>query len=163
MRNLLLSLLSIPLFALGTIAQTSFGCVDSLLIVVGPNCNYADYTPTCGCDGTTYRNQCFARSNGLLQWLDGPCELVDFDFYPNPVAYDLFLTLVTKFDETPVNLYIYDLDGNLYYFDNYQTNAGITRQELILDVSLYERGIYIVMAQVGDYFTIKKFVKHTIE
>lgn len=144
-------------------AQTGYGCVDSLLIVVGPNCNYADYRPTCGCDGVTYRNECFASSNGLLQWVDGPCELVDFDFYPNPVAYDLFLTIVTKYEETPVNIYIYDLQGNLYYYDNYQTYAGVKSQLVILDVSFWERGIYMVMAQVGDYFTLKKFVKHTIE
>lgn len=163
MRNLLLTLLSIPLFVLGASAQTGFGCIDTLLIQAGPPCYYGDYTPVCGCDGATYRNGCYSYYNGVTSTVDGPCELVDFDFKPNPVAYDLFLTIVTQYEETPVNIYIYDLNGNLYYYDNYQTYAGIKRQEVILDVSYWERGIYMIMAQVGDYFTLKKFVKHTIE
>lgn len=162
-RYFTLLIITLGLSSLSTTAQTSFGCIDTLLIQAGAPCNHADYYPVCGCDNTTYRNGCYAYYNGVTSTVNGPCEPVDFDFKPNPVANDLFMTIHTQDAEALVSYYIYDLHGNLYDYDSYRTYAGITQYDITLNISAYERGIYIIMVQSRDYFTLKKFVKHTIE
>tara|TARA_B110000263_G_scaffold226172_1_gene217614 strand:- start:1146 stop:1352 length:207 start_codon:yes stop_codon:yes gene_type:complete len=32
------------------------------------------YQPVCGCDKTTYSNECYANSNGIKSWDNGPCK-----------------------------------------------------------------------------------------
>lgn len=142
-------------------AQTSYACIDTLQIQVAPACNYAQYEPVCGCDGNTYRNGCYAYYSGVTTTYDGICELVDFDFYPNPVADFLNMTILTREDQTPVNLYVYNFHGELYYSDYFQPVTGIKRNEFILDVTDFERGIYIIIVKAYDSFVMKKMVKTT--
>jgi len=112
-------LTTIIFFATALKAQVyTGGCIDSMLIQAGPPCSWT-YDPVCGCDSNTYRNDCYAYYSGVTNRVSGICEPVGFDFYPNPVSDELYLTLITK-HKTDVNFYIYDLWGNLYFYNYYR-------------------------------------------
>ena len=47
-------------------------CIDQSRANQQTACTY-DLRPVCGCDGKTYPNPCFARSEGVTSWIDGAC------------------------------------------------------------------------------------------
>ncbi|MDB4655844.1 T9SS type A sorting domain-containing protein [Flavobacteriales bacterium] len=137
-------------------AQFSFGqCIDTLNFPnLQPPC-YPDFIPVCGCDGVTYRNECYARFATVQQWQEGPCENVVIDHYPNPVSYTMYLTVVSKF-ESNVNLYIFDRNGLAYY---YRYLPLVTSTTLTIPVSGFEQGLYIIMAESNGDVQLSKFIK----
>ncbi len=148
-----------PLFLIAIIAVIGLPCnaqcIDSLNFPnLQPPC-FADFLPVCGCDGVTYRNACYAGFATVLQYQEGPCENIVIDFYPNPTSYWLNTTIVTKF-ESNVNLYIFDRNGNVYYYD-YLTN--VTNRSLTIPVHGFEQGLYIMMAESNGDVQLSKFIK----
>ena len=147
-------LLFIGLFLLSF--STSFAqCLDTLQFPnPQPPC-YPDFIPVCGCDGNTYRNNCYADYATVLQYTDGPCEHVALDFYPNPVIDLLNLTVVTKF-ESDVNLYIFDRNGIVYY---YRYLDNITSKVLTIPVNGFDKGLYIIMAESNGEISLSKIIR----
>lgn len=131
-------------------------CLDTLRFPQAPGtaCN-PEFYPVCGCDGVTYRNSCFAEWATVLQWAEGPCEQVAVNLFPNPVVYQLFAQIATKF-ETDVQVYIFDRNGNIYYQADLR---NIEYETLIIPVYDFDQGLYIFMAQSGQDVVLEKFVK----
>lgn len=149
--KLTLSTLLILLFAMTTSAQ----CIDTLQFPnLQPPC-YPDFIPVCGCDGVTYRNNCYADYATVLQYTDGPCEHVALDFYPNPVVDILYLTVVTKY-ESDVNLYIFDRNGIVYYYRYLQ---NITSEQITIPVYGFDKGLYIIMAESNGEIELSKIIR----
>ena len=120
----------------------------------GSGCNQ-DFNPVCGCNGVTYKNQCFAEYATVLQWNDGPCEPVAVNIFPNPVTNFLFVNVVTQF-ETNVNIFIFDRNGNIAYSNDL---FNVTNEFLTIPVNNLGHGVYIMMAESNGYAQLLKFVR----
>ncbi|MFT4544142.1 MAG: hypothetical protein ACI9UR_001732 [Bacteroidia bacterium] len=137
-------------------SHISFGqCLDTLNSPnLQPPC-FPDFLPVCGCDGVTYRNACYAEFATVQQWEEGPCENIVIDIFPNPAVNWLNATIVTKF-ESNVNLYVFDRNGNVYYYD-YLTS--VTNRALIIPVNGFDYGLYVIMAESNGDVQLSKFIK----
>jgi hypothetical protein len=150
MKKLLVVLLFLPILGFGQ-------CLDTLNfpnLNPGTACN-PEFIPVCGCDGVTYRNLCHAQYATVLQWVDGPCEQVAIDIYPNPVANWLYLTVATKF-EANVDIYIFDRNGNIMYS---QFLRSVTNQYLTIPTNDLEKGLYFVGAESNGVVQLLKFIR----
>ena len=129
-------------------------CVDSTRIQYGAYCD-PRWEPVCGCDGYTYRNDCFARNMGLNTWTYTICDPVDFDFTPNPpieaITVDVWLKI-------PGNLYIEIVDrfGKVYYNNAYQ---GMDHYIFQIDFSGYPEGSYYLHCYNEQGSRVKKVLK----
>jgi hypothetical protein len=47
-------------------------CIDLNNVDVTGVCDNS-FNPVCGCDDFQYRNECFAKINGVTSWIGGPC------------------------------------------------------------------------------------------
>ncbi|MCF8276054.1 MAG: T9SS type A sorting domain-containing protein [Flavobacteriales bacterium] len=138
-------------FSIGANAQ----CIDTLNFPnLQPPC-YPDFVPVCGCDGVTYRNACYADFATVLQYTDRPCEQVALDIYPNPCTYWLYATVVTKY-ESDVNLYIFDKNGTVFY---YQFLPLVSQETLSLPIYGFDKGLYIIMVESNGVTKFSKFIK----
>ena len=141
-------------------AQTSNGCIDSLYINPTPICGVL-YEPICGCNGKTYRNQCFATSDGVIpgQFTFGPCEPMHCFFYPSFAVDYLNIKIATKI-ESQVNLYIFDVYGNIKLFKDYYIDFPpfiLTLDNF--DISSFDKGVYVLVTEAQGYYQLDKFVK----
>ena len=145
-------------------AQCYGCCVDSTYINTNSNCGY-DYTPECGCDGKTYRNDCYRHDRAGVQTFNpGPCDPVDFMLAPVPVATTdpngLILQIAVK-TSIDVQYIIMDVYGvQLAY-----VNLGYVDQNLSpypsiqIPIQNMKTGVYIIIVKTGlGYFKIKRFV-----
>ncbi|MFN8166054.1 MAG: T9SS type A sorting domain-containing protein [Bacteroidia bacterium] len=148
--------------ALGTKAQGTSICKDSLQT---PNPYYPcanDYMPVCGCDNVTYRNECAAYYwGGLLYsyWTQGPCEPFDFDFYPtyvylNPVHFSLYMK-----QPGSATLYIYNAMGNLVYSDYFYAPYADYTYTKELPLQSLQQGVYLAMVLVNGQKKTLRFGK----
>jgi hypothetical protein len=158
-KNLLLILFTVCLLPVAK-AQFSNGCIDSLYINPTPICGSV-YEPICACNGKTYRNQCFATSDGVIpgQFSFGPCEPLHFFFYPTLATDYLNIKIATK-AEAQVNLYIFDVYGNIKFFQDYYIDFAPFIYPLDnFDVSNFDKGVYVLVIESQGYYQLEKFVK----
>jgi type IX secretion system substrate protein/Kazal-type serine protease inhibitor-like protein len=157
MKKVILALLI--LFSIKTTKAQFFNfyCIDTLSInpyIVCP----PEYNPVCGCNDTTYRNVCFAAKYGVIRYDGGICEPLALDFYPNPVMYQLKISVWLK-DYGDANLYIYDQFGKLEY---HQFIYDFLKFNLLLDMENWKAGLHIIVLQSGENYIIKKVIKYKI-
>ena len=144
------------------------------------------YQPVCGCDNVTYRNKCAAIMWGgvidnypfSLNWTDGICPGVnfDFDFVPSAISSfsqnysDSYLHIFINERLLPAyySVYIFDLFNKLM-FDWYdvaksnnmlgQTDWGTPVPRLSAELfAKFPEGVYLVLVSVNGEQKTKKIV-----
>ncbi|TND05050.1 MAG: hypothetical protein FD123_3670 [Bacteroidetes bacterium] len=136
--------------------RISAQCIDSLAVQYGFACD-PRFEPVCGCNGYTYRNDCFARNNGLLTWSQGICDYIDFDINPNPVQNDgqVIIDAIVR-NPGMITIEIFDHYGRQFYVNTYYL---VDRLRLNLDFRAYPNGLYCVIVRNTDGFRAKKIVR----
>ena len=154
----------------------SFGCIDSSQINPYSPCSGC-YRPVCGCDGNTYRNQCFSQNWGVQSYVDGICTNFDIDFVPNPVdplygfsQCDYYCYIFVHQNWLPVTAYVYLYDiyySSPYFFDavtiqgndTFGQGKGTPVTKLTNAVfSNLREGVYVLMIEINGERKSKKLV-----
>lgn len=130
-------------------------CQDTTLISNNP-CYGTSYMPVCGCDNVTYRNECLAYANGLLNFTQGPCEFMDFDFLPNPVATvgQLQVKIICK-GITDINVWIFDTFFRQKY---YERHVQFQEIELYPDVRGFGNGLFFIVVEANGVVKVKRLL-----
>ena len=165
MKNFLLFVL---LFAATSIIAQTPGtyqptCIDTTLANFNLNpCYGFSYEPVCGCDNVTYRNECMAQAAGIVNYsyTQGPCEFMDFDFYPNPVATagQLKVKVVCK-GIIDINVWIFDMYFRQMY---YQISRQYSDVELYPDVRGFGNGLFFIVVEAGGVIKVKRLLVNQI-
>ena len=158
LKNFLL-ILGFCTFAHFSMGQINQPCVDQNLADPFYQCNDPTFSPVCGCDNNTYRNECAAFRNGGVTKINynGVCieDLLFFAIYSNTVTAELNLYLqFTKASSTTIQ--IRDTYGKLMLSNNY---PNIDNRQFTWFVSDYTPGMYYVYVFTGGVFSIQKFMK----
>jgi hypothetical protein len=135
-------------------------CKDSTMVTYNP-CYGTLYSPVCGCDGVTYRNECLAYAQGLLNFTQGPCEFMDFDFLPNPVntAGQLQLKIICK-EVTDINVWIFDMYFKQMY---YQVSRQFKDIELYPDIRGVGNGMFFIVVEAAGTVKVKRLLVNQIQ
>ena len=144
-------------------AQCYGCCQDSTLRQPNAACGL-DYVPVCGCNGKTYRNDCYATvRDAIASYTAGPCDPMDFIIYPIPVAissnFGLTLTIAVK-TSIDVQVYIMDVYGHQYFYRTLgYMDQNLPPYSYQVPIDNLKTGVYIIIVKTGlGYFKIKRFV-----
>ena len=161
-------LLFVFLFAATSIMAQTPGtyqptCIDTTLMNFNSNPCYGNpYEPVCGCDNVTYRNSCLADAAGIINqsYTQGPCEFMDFDFYPNPVATagQLKVKVICK-GVSDINVWIFDMYFRQMY---YQVSRQYADVELYPDVRGFGNGMFFMVVEAGGVVKVKRLLVNQI-
>lgn len=138
-------------------------CIDTTLMNFNANPCYGNpYEPVCGCDNVTYRNSCLADAAGIIfqSYTQGPCEFMDFDFYPNPVATagQLKVKVICK-GVSDINVWIFDMYFRQMY---YQVSRQYADIELYPDVRGFGNGMFFMVVEAGGTVKVKRLLVNQI-
>ncbi|MBX7202277.1 MAG: T9SS type A sorting domain-containing protein [Bacteroidia bacterium] len=159
--NIVFHLLFCFVFIEGKAQTSGSQCVDTLQVSKDP-CHGTIYYPVCGCDGNTYRNECAARAEGVLQWNQGPCELFDYDFVPNPMVDQGFIRIFTR-EQTDVQIWIFDTYYGQRYYYRFPSVYPLVQLETTIDVRGFGNGLYFMVMEAGGTFKVKRLLVNQLD
>ena len=138
-------------------------CIDTTLTNFNSNPCYGNsYEPVCGCDNVTYRNSCMADAAGIISqsYSQGPCEFMDFDFFPNPVATagQLKVKVICK-GVSDINVWIFDMYFRQMY---YQVSRQFADIELYPDVRGFGNGMFFIVIEAEGVIKVKRLLVNQI-
>lgn len=153
-------------------AFAQFGaCRDTTQIQSNSACGAQGFFPVCSsCNGkiTTYRNECFANTDGVFVYNAGPCEEFAVDFYPNVLTdanSQFFRPTILSRNKLPSTIFIMDVFGVIYnnypiYASSYNTfvQSSPAFQDVI-NLADLKHGLYLFVFSGGGQLEVRKFVR----
>ena len=144
-------------------AQVQLPCVDSL--THQPNqwfiC-YDSFSPVCGCDSQTYRNDCFAYNKaGLNYRRPGVCakDFYAIDLVPVPVETEPAQFSIAVTVPSSCYIYITDVFGGKLFERTFYTQYNDQVVSFEIDMNDFRNGVYALIAVVDGQKKFRKFSK----